>query len=248
MLFLSPAVVFAGGLFGAPEPVSRAEGGLHTAVGYWFGQTEYENSSGMLIRQNQIYSEAGYGFKKYADIYARVGVADFVIRDAFRSTSGVTVANKNDFNDRWSFFGALGAKGFYPFNDIFGVGVFIQGTYYFENFHDDVSGMADGTPFATELKFKNLWDVYAGFGLQITAPFGIKIYTGPYGYYSETTAYPRMNISGLPFAAGRAKIKSKNNWGAYGGLILPLKKGFQINVEGRYAEKFSAGAAVTYTY
>jgi hypothetical protein len=235
-------------LFGAPEPDSRAAGGLHTALGYWLGENKYENSTDLTMRQNQIYSEAGYGFNKYAAIYARLGVSDFIIGDAFRSTSGDTSTDKNDFKDRWSFFGTLGANGFYPVNDIFGVGVFIRGTYYFENFHDDVSGVEDGSPFATELKFKNLWDVSAGIGLQITAPFGIKIYGGPYGYYSEARAYPRANITGLPFAAGAAKIRSKTNWGGYGGLVFPLAKGFKINVEGQYAQRLSAGAAVIYTY
>jgi len=248
MLCLMPATILGGGPFGAPEAVSRAAGGLHTAFGYRFDQVQYENSIEIWMRQNQIYSEAGYGFKKYADIYARLGIADFAIRDVFRSTSSDTIPDKNDFKDRWSFFGTLGVKGFYPVTDFFGVGIFVQGTYFFESFHDDISGVAGGSPFTSELKFKNLWDVCAGGGLQVSIPPGIKIYAGPYGYYSEVKAYPRSRIAGLPFPAGHARMKSTNNWGGYGGLMLPLGKGFQLNVEGQYAERFSAGAAVTYTY
>jgi len=248
LLILFSGPVFAGGPSGMPEPVSRDEGGLHTAIGYWLGQTKYENSTSVLMRQNQIYSEAGYGFKKYADIYARVGISDFKISDVFRSQSSATSTYKNDFKDRWNFFGTLGAKGFYSINNIFGVGAFIQGTYYFGNFHDKVSGIEDGKLFVTELKLKNLWDVSGGFGLQITAPLGIKLYAGPYGYYSETTAYPQTIVAGFPFASGKDKIKSKTNWGGYGGLFVPLGKGFGLNIEGQYSERFSAGAAVTYRY
>jgi hypothetical protein len=29
---------------------------------------------------------------------------------------------------------------------------------------------------------------------------------------------------------------------------LPLAKGFRLNAEGHYSERFSAGGAITYTY
>ena len=63
------------------------------------------------------------------------------ISDAFRSTQISTTTSKNDFEDNWKFFGTLGAKGFYPFNKAFGIGAFVQGSYYFRDFTDNVSGM-----------------------------------------------------------------------------------------------------------
>ena len=221
---------------------------MHTAIGYWFGQTKYEKSTSVLMRQNQIYSEAGYGFNRYADLYARVGISDFEISDIFSSHSAITSTNHDDFKDRWNFFGTLGTKGFYPINSIIGVGAFVQGTYYFGKIYDDVAGLDNGTPFTAELKLKNLWDISGGLGLQITAPLGIKLYAGPYGYYSEAVFYPKTIVVGLPFMSGKGKIKSKTNWGGYGGFIIPLGKGFKVNVEGQYADRFSAGAAITYTY
>jgi len=79
-----------------------------------------------------------------------------------------------------SFFSTLGAKGFYPINKTFGIGAFIQGTYYFSNFTDDVAGTNNNSgPFTTDLKVKNLFDVNFGVGFQATIPYGIKIICGP---------------------------------------------------------------------
>ena len=37
-------------------------------------------------------------------------------------------------------------------------------------------------------------------------------------------------------------------FGGFGGVDIPLFKGFHLNLEGRYAERLSAGAAISYTY
>lgn len=239
----------AGGPFGAPQPISKEAGGLHTAIGYWFHEDKYENGTDYLImRQNQIYSEAGYGFQRYGDVYARVGISDFKIFNAFSSSNALTVTSKNDFNEHWKLFGTLGVKGFYPINNYFGIGAFIQGTYYFGKFSDNIIGTDNGIPFITELRIKNLWDVNSGVGIQATVPYGIKLYIGPYAYYSEAKVSALYNISGLRFGAEEVTIKNKTDLGGYAGVFMPLGKGFQINIEGQYSERLSAGAAVTYSY
>lgn len=221
---------------------------MHTAIGYWYHEDKYENGTDYLIRQNQIYSEAGYSILNYGDVYARVGISDFKIFDAFSSSNASTVTSKDDFEENWKFFGTLGAKGFYPINNYFGIGAFIQGTYYFGKFSDNVVGMDKGTPFIAELRIKNLWDVNFGVGVQAMVPYGIKLYIGPYVYYSEAKASSLSNIPGLQFGAGDVTIKNKTNVGGYAGVFIPLAKGFQLNVEGQYSERLSAGAAITYTY
>jgi hypothetical protein len=242
-----PAAAISGG-FGAPQPVCRETGGLHTAIGYWYGENVYENGVTNVVRQNQIYSEAGYGFGMYMDVYARIGVSDLKMLDAFRSGIVTTFTNKSNFKDNWKIFGTLGAKGFYPLNDIFGVGVFFQGTCYFDDFSDGVAGRESGRLFLSELDIENYWEVNAGIGLQAAIPYGIKLYCGPYGYYFQARVSPLFNIAGLPFVTGDGKIKNKTKWGGYGGIVVPLGKGFQINVEGQYSERFSVGAAAIYMY
>jgi hypothetical protein len=238
----------AAGLFGAPQTVSRPEGGLNTAIGYLYHEDIYENGAERVVRQNEIYSQAAYGAKNIWEIYARVGISDFTIADAFTSTDSATTTNKNDFREHWKFFGTLGAKAFYPVTKIFGAGVFVQGTYYFSNFKDEVSGTSGSIPFTTNLKVKNLWDVNCGIGFQITLPLEIRLYGGPYIYYSEAKMSLASDIPGLEYAAGNVSIKNKSIAGGFAGVDIPLTKGFRLNIEGQYSERFSGGAAISYTY
>ena len=168
--------------------------------------------------------------------------------DVFSSTDPSTLTNKNDFEENWKFFGTLGAKGFYPINKTFGIGAFIQGTYYFSNFTDDVTGTSSDVPFTTDLKVKNIFDVNFGVGFQATLPYGISLYVGPYIYYSEAKVFLVANIPGLEYAAGNVSIENKTIAGGFAGIDIPLAKGFRLNVEGQYSDRFSAGAAVSYTY
>jgi hypothetical protein len=237
----------AGGLFGPPERISREAGGLHTGIGYWYQEDKYKNDTEHVTRQNQVYSQLGYGVRNW-EMYARVGISDLKISDAFRSNQASTTTSKNDFEDSWNFFGTLGVKGFYPLNKTFGMGAFIQGSYYFSDFTDQISGTHNGAPFTTELKVKNLWDVNFGISFQATVPYGIKLYIGPYAYYSEAKTSLSANIPGLTFGAGDARFENKTKAGGFTGVDIPLAKGFHLNVEGQYSERFSAGAAVTYSY
>jgi hypothetical protein len=242
------STAIAGTLFGAPQTVSKEEGGLNTAIGYWYHEDTYKNDTAHIIRQNEVYSQVAYGAKKSWEIYARIGISDMKISDAFNSTNALTTTDKINFEENWKFFGTLGVKAFYPINKIFGVGAFLQGNYYFSDFKDDVSGTDNGVPYITSLKIKNLWDVNLGMGFQATTPFDIKLYVGPYFYYSEANASLDANISGLEFATGNVTIKNKTYIGGFLGADIPLAKGFRLNIEGQYSDRFSAGAAVTYTY
>lgn len=247
ILFSTWGTASAGGPFGPPQSVSNEEGGLHTGIGYWYQEDKYKDSSDHVFKQNQIYSHLGYGARNW-EVYGRIGGADLKISDAFRSTQASTTTSKDDFEDNWKFFGTLGAKGFYPFNKTFGIGAFLQGSYYFSDFKDQGSGTRNGVPFTAELKVKNLWDVNFGLGFQATVPKDIKLYIGPYLYYSEARISPSTNIPGLEFSAGNATIKNKTKGGGFTGVDIPLGKGFHLNVEGQYSERFSAGAVVTFSY
>ncbi len=141
-----------------------------------------------------------------------------------------------------------GAGGFYPLTEIFGVGAFLQGSYQFSDFKDTVSGTRNGSPFTAEGRFKDLWEVNFGLGLQARAPRGIRLYIGPYVYYAEAEAALSANIPGLKFGTGEVTVKNKTNFGGFTGFDIPLVRGFHLNVEGQYSERFSIGAALTYSY
>ena len=247
VLMMNPASASAG-LFGAPQTVSRASGGLNTAIGYWYHEDTYENGIEHEFRQNQIYSQAAYGAKNIWEIYARVGISDLKIPDVFRSADADIVGGKKDFEENWEFFGTLGAKAYYPVSNIFGAGAFIQGTYFFSHFTDNVSGVSGGVPFTTDMKIKHLRDINCGVAVQATVPLGIRLYAGPYLYYSEAEVSPSYNIAGLGYGTGHVTVENKSIVGGFAGMDIPLMKGFRLNIEGQYSEKFSAGAAISFTY
>ncbi|HLE18248.1 MAG TPA: hypothetical protein VI728_08185 [Syntrophales bacterium] len=248
IFFAICGVAAANGLFGPPQFGAKDTGWLHTGIGYWHHEDKFDGDGDYLIGQKQLYSEVGYVTNNYWDIYVRVGISDLNIADAFSSTSAASFASKNDFADNMNYFSTFGTKGFYPFGKTCGIGAFIQGTYYFRDFTDDVSGTRNGAPLNIELRIKNLWNVNFGIGLQATAPYGIKLYLGPYVYYSEAKVSPSTNFTGLALASGEMTIKNKTSLGGFSGIEVPLAKGFRLNVEGQYSERLSAGAAVTYAY
>ncbi len=235
-------------MFGAPQTRSRESGGLNTAIGYWHHEDTYKNGADHKIRQNEIYSQAAYGANNVWEVYARVGVSDLKMFDAFNSSDAATETGKNNFEENWKFSGTLGAKGFYPIHKAFGIGAFIQGTYSFSNFTDEVAGTSGGTSFTTDLKVKNLWDVNFGVGFQATIPHDIKLYAGPYVYYSKAEVSSAAKIAGLEYTAGNVSVENKSRAGGFAGIDMPLAKGFHLNVEGQYSDRLSAGAAVTYRY
>lgn len=232
IIFAVNGTAAAGGLFGPPQPVSKEAGGLHTGIGYGYHEDQYRNDTDHTIRQNQVYSELGYGAKNWG-IYGRIGGSDLRILD---------------LKDDWKFFGTVGGQGFYPFNRTFGIGAFLQGSYYFQDFADDISGANNGARFTTELEVKNLWDVNFGIGFQATVRNDIKLYVGPYLYSSQARISPSVNIPGLPFSAGEITIHNKTKIGGFSGIDVPLARGFHLVVEGQYSERFSVGTAVTYSY
>lgn len=248
ILAVFPNTAAAAGLFGAPQTVSREAGGLNTAIGYWHHEDTYENGAEHKIRQNAIYSQAAYGANNIWEISARIGISDLKIFDAFSAADASTAAGRSDFDENWKFFGTLGAKVFYPFSKTFGLGAFVQGTYHFSNFTDSVSGTAGGAPFTMDLKVKNLWDVNFGVGFQAALHRGVRLYAGPYVYYAGAKAYSTTAISGRACRDENVSLENKAAAGGFAGIDMPLAKGFHLNVEGQYADRLSAGAAVSYTY
>jgi hypothetical protein len=245
VILSAPGKAAAGGPFGTPEPAAKEAGGLHTGIGYWFHEDTYKDGTELVTRQNQIYSELGYGSGNRWEITARVGMSDLKGIDAFSSSNASTSTSKKDFEEHGKFFSTVGAKGFYPFSRTFGIGAFVQGSYFFSDFTDTVSGIRVGVPFSSELRVKNLWDVNFGLGLQVTVPYGIKIYCGPVARYSELTVLASADGK---FPAGETTMRNKTGFGGFAGIDLPLAKGFRLNLEGQYDQRWSAGAAVLYAY
>lgn len=247
VLTLLPDPVFAGSLFGPPQPVSRKEGGLHTAIGYWRMEDKFKGGGDYVLKQNQVYTHAGYGARNIWEVYGRLGIASLKIDNAFSPADARTSTSKDGFADTWNnLFGTLGGKLFYPHNNMFGIGAFLQGTYYFSDFSDNASGSRDGVPFTADLKIKDMWSLNAGIGVQMSVA-GTKFYAGPYFYRSEAKASPSPALPGLRFT-GDTTMENKSSAGGFAGIDTPLGKGFRLNIEGQYSERLSVGMAVIFVY
>jgi hypothetical protein len=238
----------ASGLFGPLQTVSREQGGLNTAIGYLYHEDTYKNGESYTMKQNEIYSQAAYGAKNIWEVYARIGVSNMKMTGIFASSDHFVETSQDDFEADWKFFGALGAKAFYPINERFGVGAFLQGTYYFSDFSDHVAITSGGAPVKTDMKFENLWDAGFGIGLQAKLRCGTNLYAGPYLYYSEADLSLFSGLYGTEYAKKDHTVKNKSWAGGFAGADIPLIKGFRLNLEGQFADRFSAGAAISYTY
>jgi len=248
LCFLWGATANAAGLFGAPQTVSRYAGGLNTAVGYQYYEDVYENGVEHVIKQNQVYSQVAYGAKNSWEIYARFGISDLTLAGVFSSSNTTTVTGKSDFDENWKWFGTAGVKIFYPVNPHVGFGAFIQGTYHFSYFTDSVCVQNTGRYFETDFKVKNLWDVHGGLAVQVTLPFDIRLYGGPYVYYSEARVSLLPAVSALGYSCGSGSWQNHSIIGGYAGVDVPIRNGFRLNMEGKYSERFSGGIAISYTY
>jgi hypothetical protein len=94
----------------------------------------------------------------------------------------------------------------------------------------------------------NFWDVNFGLGLQVTVPCGIRLYIGPYVYYSEAKISLFPAVPGLNSDRESITVHNRTNVGGFTGIDVPLARGFRLNLEGQYSERFSFGAAVTFSY
>jgi len=234
------------GPFGPPQPITRGVKGLHTAIGYWFHEGILGGGAEYARRENQVYSELGYGVTDFWEVYGRVGLSGLAIADAFRSNNPATITTKQDFADRGGVFGIIGCKLYRPLSANIGMGAFVQGAYYFSGFDDDVSGVRAGVPFGGRVKIDKMWDANFGIALQALLPFGLKAFAGPFFSHAEAKI---LLVTPLPDVSfGSPSTISKSTLGATAGLEAALTRGFRLNLETQYNGRFSLGSAIIYAY
>ena len=248
LLLFGGGTAAAGGPLGPPQPAAKSAGGLYTAVGAWHQENRYGDGGEYLFRQNQVYSEAGYGANDRWAVYGRLGVGNLNVREAFSPAASSVATDKSDFEDKQQLFGTLGGKVFYPLDAMFGIGAFLQGSAYFSDFRDQVSGSRSGAPFALELRVKDLREATLGFAVQANISQGVRLYGGPFLSYSEAVLSSSADASGLRFAGGDETVRNRTPLGGFAGIEAKLAKGFLLNIEGQVAERLSAGVAVLYVY
>lgn len=238
----------AGGMFGPPQTISKVAGGLNTSIGYRYHTDTYKNHHHHKMKQNVIYSQVGWGMSGIWEVYGRLGFADMRMPDMFLYGPSVVDNYEKDYRDTWQFMGTAGAKVFYPINRFFGLGAFIQGSFNPGKYKDETTLHDNGSSMLAELKIKNMWDINFGGGLQFTLPYDIRTYAGPFVYFARADARFSVDMPGLPFGTDKTVLKNRSPVGGYFGADIPLIKGFRLNIEGQYTDRFSVGAAVAYVF
>lgn len=216
ILLCSFSFTYAAGMFGAPEGAY----GPYMGLGYWYDQTGMtpDNGSDFTIKQNQGFVQGGYGWSG-SEIYARFGFSDLR-------------AQENDvdskFVDAYRTYATLGGKYFGRINEAFAVGPFIQGTYYFSEFSQN------------DVSIKDWWDVALGLGFQYKAASNVKLYAGPYIYWSDGKIESGKTSTNFdPQADG----------GVYFGVTYDVNKKLNVTAEGKYnSNDFSGGLMVNHPF
>jgi len=273
LLFILASSSAYAGQFGPPEPTAK-EGKVTLGVGYFYSSAKWkpkdadktDPSSGTNDKiwretksnQNQAYLQLGYGFMKNAEVYVRGGAADEKIKNAFETGNrfGVTRSGfKSDVEDDFKPFGTIGAKGVFNISDSFGIGPFVQASFY-SSYEDSTSGTVDGSPENQKIKISSPWEVDLGLGLQGKIG-GAIIYGGPVVYWARQKAEwtGKLSAPGATYTATgtntytvSTRYKEKGNIGGFAGLRVPLSKSIGIEVEGQYKSEFSFGGALTYSF
>jgi len=235
MIIVSAA---SAGEFGPPEPTA-APGKFSLGVGYWFDQSNMKLDSNHLLgtmtsKSNQYYLQGTYTFLKNWEVYGRFGAADQKLDTDTRN-----------YSDSAEPYGTLGFKGLaYQYKN-FGIGPFVQGSWY-----GDHTGV-----------MKNQWDVNLGISAQYKVPVGgcaLTVYGGPFAYWHQAdSSLPYHSLFwhqaalGLPPGpiAPQDDIKQKNNVGGFLGVKFPIvnQKVF-FTVEGQLTNEVGAGASIAYAF
>lgn len=218
-LLCSFGIASAAGMFGAPEGASRP----YMALGYSYEQNGMKMDDGpdFIAKQNQMFLQGGYGWSG-SEVYMRLGFSDLRVQPNDMD---------NTFSDSYQPYGAIGAKYFSRINEAWGIGPFIQATYYFSDFSQYVN--------STNVSVKNWWDTSIGFGVQYKVASSIAVYAGPFISWSNGKLYSN-DVS--------TDFESNTNFGAYLGATGKVNDKVSVTAEGKYTDYFSGGLMVNYSF
>ncbi|MEK7599358.1 MAG: hypothetical protein AAB474_02845 [Patescibacteria group bacterium] len=251
-LFLIFFVVVAtahSGQFGPPEPAAKDKHWV-LDVGYFYSESKWSPSNSDsfnegVVKQNQAYVQASYGFLKNFEGYARVGGVSMKIDGSF------DFDNSQDFNSGFKPFVTIGMKRFFNINHYLGISPFVQGSL-FSDYSDQKTGTVTVSglqfPVSADISFKRPWEINAGLGLQTKIKEAI-LYTGPFLYWSGADAETTIKISTFTFQSSAA-YSDKNNVGVFVGLKLPLAlvRNLNFNLEAQFRSWVSTGLAMSYMF
>jgi hypothetical protein len=209
------------GPFGPPEPLNDT-GKFSLGLGYWFDKSKMELSDDHLSsKSNQYYVLGNYTFLKDWEVYGKLGGAD----EKMHSSD-----TWQRFSDGAEIFGTLGFKNMFYGNGNFGVGAFVEGSWY-----GDHRGVTT-----------NQWDANFGISGQYKMLMGnrkVTLYGGPFAYVHQADSDMALNP-----AVPQDDLKSRHNVGGFLGLQIPVIKQVFFTAEAQMKDRLSGGASLSYKF
>jgi hypothetical protein len=219
ILLLSFGVASAASLFGPTEGASKP----YASLGYSFDSLTMHPNDGANFKteSNQWFLQSGYGWSG-SELYIRAGFSDLRATPEDGSSS-LTAA--------YSPYVAVGGKYFYRINEAWGIGPFIQVSSYFSGPTQNVNG--------ADVTFKDWWDTAIGASIQYKPTSKIKLYAGPYVYWSQGTIQsPIMSTN----------FGSASNWGGYLGAEGKINDKVSVTAEGKYSDYINGALMFNYSF
>jgi hypothetical protein len=231
------------GQLGAPEPIAN-DSSVSLGVGYSFlsSKVQFQGSDKFTLDQHQVYGQLSAAYRN-AEGYLRVGGSTMRLKDAFAtSLPGVTLAGfKNEFEDDSSrAFLAAGAKYKFDISKYISIGPSVQ-VSIFDEYKDQTTGMVNGIPITQSLEISGAYRFDGAAFLQLNLR-PVHLYAGPFIYWI------RSDVESTSLRVSGDKMQESGNFGGAGGIRIKLPMGLNIEIEGQYAERFSAGGLISYAF
>lgn len=220
-LLLAQGLAFAG-LFGPAQATGKpGEFSFGPGIAVYSGDLDNDTD----FQQTQAYLQLGYALTSNFEIYVQGGAADLTVEDLF---------DRDDFEDGFRPFGALGFKALLIDRKPLGIGIFAQGTLFSD--YDD-QGLFNGLP--AEVELKGMYEVAGGVVFQSVLD-GAILYGGPYFFMREGD----FDFTGQPSGS----FEEDGNFGGFIGMRWPLRNGINVDLEGHVRTDVSIGADILYNF
>lgn len=241
LLIVSPA---SAGYLGALEPLAK-DASVSLGAGYSFlsSKVQFDTSDEFIMDQNQVYAQLSAAYRN-AEGYIRVGGSDMKLKEVFAtSLPGVTLSGfDSDFKDNGQrAFIAGGAKYKFDITPYISLGPSVQFSYFDEH-RDETTGTVNGVQRTQALRIKGAYRFDAAGFLQLNLR-PVYLYAGPFIYWFRSHDVESSSLRGLG-----TKMKESGNFGGAGGIRLKLFDALNIEIEAQYAERFSAGGLISYSF
>ncbi len=220
--------------FGPPEPFDKT---LVPSVGYTYSEANFTSSrhgwDDATVIKRGIFLQGSLLLSDDSEGYLRVGGADWEVLDFKSADTGQYV----DFHDSPNVYTTLGYKRKFYEARWFGMGTFLQGSY-FTNRYRDTSDAVD------EITYENYWDLNLGLSAQAKlepdlGPLNEAIfYGGPFYYFASAKATVEYDDDSNSYSTN---IDEDGNLGFFSGLRIRMPGGMYAGVEGRYKTELSGG-------